>query len=304
MLLGDINKDDNIIISFDIGDKHFDFTTSLLRKVDKNDPLCTIYTDPITIHGNNLHIDNKRCLNQRINYHNQKSGRNHTWKDPKIEYVGKPRGHYVIKCPSDSIPENRRSALRVPINYKASCTMSDLQGKYPCTVFDVSVMGVGINIDIALAEKNPMHRLVYTKFKDEYLNKDFYITAKVLHATQLDIKTVRCGCEIISVEPSINEYINIKQMHSLAKAGLYEESENKKSNASEDNDGIMSDNDAGSMPDTEKKDHEADFSEKFKRDHPISFIYHGDICPICGQGNLTLIDGAYVCSACESIIEP
>ena len=29
-----------------------------------------------------------------------------------------------------------------------------------------------------------------------------------------------------------------------------------------------------------------------------------DIIHICGKGNLTLIDGAYVCSACESIIEP
>ena len=178
--------------------------------------------------------------------------------------------------------------------------MSDLQGKYPCTVFDVSVTGVGINIDIDLAEKNPMHRLVYTKFKDEYLNKDFYITAKVLHATQLDIKTVRCGCEIISVEPSINEYINIKQMHSLAKAGLYEDSEHKKENTSGEKSGVEN----AAENDTEKKDHEADFSDKFKRDHPISFIDHGDVCPICGKGNLTLIDGAYVCSACESIIEP
>ena len=299
MILGEIPREDNIIISFEIGRKHFDFTTSLLPKVDKEEPDLVIYSNPIMIQGSCLKIDNNKCQNQSLKYFNERSGRTHIWKNPEIEYRPSPRGHYHIKCETESTLENRRRALRVPINFKSSCTMSDLEGKYPCTVCDVSVTGVGINIDIALAEKNPIHRLVYTRFTDEILGKDFFITARVLHSTPLDRKTSRCGCEIINVSPSINEYINLKQMHKLAKANLYEEIKKM----------TVEDSPEPEPEETEetakkKKYGDLEFSENYKRHHPISFLSHGDLCPICEKGHVMFKDGVFVCSSCESIIDP
>ena len=299
MILGEIPKTDNLIISFEIGKKHFDFTTSLLPKVDKEQPDHVIYSDPIMIQGNCLKIDNNKCLNQSLKYFNQRSGRTHIWKNPEIEYRPKPRGHYHIKCDAESTMENRRRALRVPINSKSICTMSDLEGKYPCTVCDVSVTGVGINIDIALAEKHTIHRLVYTQFKDEAINTVFYITARVLHSTPLDSKTSRCGCEIINVSPSINEYINLKQMHKLAKANLYEEI----SGMTVANEPETADK-TGEAGGSDRKEGGPEFSDSFKKHHPISFLSHGDICPICEYGHVMFNDGVFVCSACESIIDP
>ena len=288
MILGEIPREDNIIISFEIGTKHFDFTTSLLPKVDKDEPELVVYSEPIMIQGSCLKIDNNRCHNQSLKYFNQRSGRTHIWTDPEIEYRPKPRGHYHIKCNDESRLENRRRALRVPINFRSTCTMSNLDGKYPCTVCDVSVTGVGINIDIALAEKNPVHRLVYTRFRDEIMGKDFYITARVLHSTQLDRKTSRCGCEIVTVSPSINEYINLKQMHKLARANLYDE--------------IKQMTVADEPEENRRKGIE--FSESFRRLHPISFLSHGDPCPVCEKGHVMFIDGVFVCSECESIMDP
>ncbi len=295
MILGEIQKTDNIIISFEIGTKHFDFTTALLPKVDKEHPDHVIYSDPILIQGSCLKIDNNKCQNQSLKYFNQRSGRTHIWKNPEIEYRSKPRGHYHIKCEAESILENRRRALRVPINSRSSCTMSDLEGKYPCTVCDVSVTGVGINIDIALAEKNPLHRLVYTQFKDEITECVFYITARVLHSTPLDRKTSRCGCEIINVSPSINEYINLKQMHKLAKANLYEEiSGMTVADVREpDKEGVLG-----------VTDIRPELSDSFKRNHPIAFLSPGDPCPICERGHVMFKEGVFVCTACESIIDP
>ncbi len=295
MILGEIPKTDNLTISFNIGDKHFDFSTSILPKVDKENPDSVIYTDPIVIQDSYLKIDNNKCTDQEIRYFNQRSGRTHIWSDPEIEYRKEPRSHYVIKCSAASVPKNRRRALRVPINYKTSCTMSLLNGKYPCTVYDVSVTGVGINIDIALAEKNPLHRLVYTQFKDDILNKDFYITARVLHTTQLDSKTSRCGCELVSISPSINEYINLRQMHKLAKANILDE-------MTDSTDTLSPETEAA--PVEEKPDQGIHFSEKFRNDHPFEFLEHGDMCPVCENGRLKLYNGVFICSNCESIIEP
>ncbi len=294
MILGEIPREDNIVISFDIGSKHFDFTTSLLPKVDKNDPDSVIYSDPIMINERCLKIENSKCVNQKIKYFNERSGRTHFWKDPEIEYRTSPRGHYAIRCDKASDLENRRRAIRVPINYRSSCTMSDLDGKYPCMVYDVSVTGVGINIDIALAEKNPMHRLVYTQFKDEVIDRVFYITARVLHSTPLDPKTTRCGCELISVSPSINEYINMKQMHKLAKANLFEEI----------NKMTVEDVREEDLTETDGEREKMRYSEEYKRKHPISFITHGDVCPICEKGHVSFNDGVYICSECQSIIDP
>ena len=293
MILGEIPREDNIIISFEIGKKHFDFTTSLLPKIDKEEPDLVVYSDPIMIQGSCLKIDNNKCQNQSLKYYNQRSGRTHIWYNPEIEYRPTPRGHYHIKSDQESTLENRRRALRVPINFKSSCTMSDLEGKYPCTVCDVSVTGVGINIDISLAEKNPLHRLVYTRFRDEIMEKDFFITARVLHSTPLDSRISRCGCEIINVSPSINEYINLKQMHKLAKANLYDEFKQMT---------------VADVPDASRGEMERDgspkFSESYKRHHPIAFLSHGDVCPICEKGHVMFNEGVFVCSECESIIDP
>lgn len=295
MVLGEIPKTDNLTISFDISGKHFDFSTAILLKVDKETPDTVIYTDPIMIRDRYLRIDNDKCQNQEIRYFNQRSGRTHSWKDPEIEYITEPRSHYRIKCEADSTLKNRRRALRVPINYKTSCTMSMLNGKYPCTVFDVSVTGVGINIDIALAEKNPLHRLVYTQFKDDVLKKDFYITARVLHTTQLDSKTSRCGCELVSITPSINEYINLKQMHKMAKANLFDEIQDITDEVTQ----VVE-----TAAPVEKQEPEIEFSDRFKNEHPFEFLEHGDMCPVCENGRLKLLNGAFICSSCESIIEP
>lgn len=294
MILGELPRTDNIVISFDIGSKHFDFTTSLLPKVDKDKPDEIVYSEPIMINGRCLKIENSKCVNQKIKYFNQRSGRTHYWKDPEIEYRTSPRGHYAIRSERASELENRRRAIRVPINYRSSCTMSDLEGKYPCMVYDVSVSGVGINIDITLAEKNPLHRLVYTQFKDEVINRVFYITAKVLHTTPLNSKITRCGCEIITVSPSINEYINMRQLHHLAKAKLFDELQEMT---------VEDVPEVGELPETETKG-KMRYTEDYKKSHPISFLSHGDVCPICEKGHVSFDDGVFVCSVCESIIDP
>ena len=289
MYLGEIEKTDNIVISFDLGDRHFDFTTTLLPDTDKEDARKTIYSECVTVNDLPIHIDS-RCNNVEIRYLNQISGRTHFWKDVSVEY--EPEGRYRIHCDNDSTPENRRRAVRIGINRKSDCIISLLNGRYPCTVNDISVTGIGLNIDVALADKNLHHRLIYTHFEDHILRKRFYIKARCLHCTKLDNKTVRCGCEIISITPSINEYINIKQTHRLAKLANYEEPAIREIPAEK------ADYEPEKEPETKDR---LWISPKFLKRH--SMYKEGDICPVCESGRLHETDGCFLCDVCESMLE-
>lgn len=215
MLLGEIPKTDNVLISFDLADKHFDFTTTLLPNTDKENPKGKIITEPVVIQGNSLHIDS-RCRNQALRYLNPFSGRTHEWKDVSIQYVKNNNTEkYEIFCDRDSIPVNRRGAVRIPLWITTECTVSGLEGRYPCDIYDISVTGVGINIDVELAEKHLLNRLIYTHFEDVILDKKFFIKCCCLRCTPVGGSVMRAGCEIINVTPSINEYINERQTHKL-----------------------------------------------------------------------------------------
>ena len=229
MYLGEIPKTDKIVISFDIRDKHFDFTTDMLPFVSPEDSDNTVFCAPIIIKDNVLHMDN-RCRNVHVRYLNALSGRLHVWRGVTVTFSKKPQSSYILQAKGDSTPVNRRHSIRIPVGYKSACTISLIKGKYPCVVNDISISGIGINIGSELAEKNVEKRQIYTEFEDDILKKRFYVKAKILHTFKLNATTVRCGCEIINVTPSLNEYINIKQTHSLARAAVFNSSLNKELN--------------------------------------------------------------------------
>ena len=334
MYLSEVPKTDKIIISFDIRDKHFDFTTDLLPFVDSEDPENTVYSAPIVIMGNRLHLDS-RCKNMMVRYLNQLSGRLHVWKNISLSYTKRPEPGYIIKGQGDSIPVNRRHSIRIPVNYKSACTISLIDGKYPCVVNDISITGVGINIGSDLAEKNVIHRQIYTEFEDELLKKRFYLKANILHTFRLDASTVRCGCEIINITPSINEYINIKQTHSLAKVANYSAIINgdlnailtdasdlilKSSAEAAFNDVPEDDANGGALPapapdqkstGTLKEGRTAPVTELKYTPSPLKaktagdsyWLKDGGVCPVCEQGFLTFMEDAYHCNNCGSILE-
>ncbi len=212
MLIGEIPKSDKIIISFEIHDRPFEFTTDLLEE-KAADPHAA-FAAPIVIQGNDLHIDS-RCRNLCVKFPNARSGRVHLWENVRVQYTDRPTPRYIIMSPDDSKQYNRRGAIRVSINTRSKCSISNIEGVHPCTIQDVSISGVGINIDISIAERHLTSREVVTKFYDEITEQTFQIRGRCVHTTRLFKDIYRCGCEIIEVQPSINEYINLKQMHRL-----------------------------------------------------------------------------------------
>ncbi|MBQ9606454.1 MAG: PilZ domain-containing protein [Lachnospiraceae bacterium] len=298
MYLSEVPKTESIIIAFDIKDKHFDFTTNLLPYADAEDPENTIYAEPIIILENALHIDN-RCHHMEIRYLNPISGRLHVWKDVSIRYQRKPERSYIIKGNGDSTPVNRRHSVRISVGYRSSCTISMLDGKYPCVVNDISITGIGINVGSDLESKNLIHRLIYTYFEDDVLEKIFHVKARILHVFRMNPSTVRCGCEILSISPSINEYINVKQTHVLARASNYtDEALNAGLNDFEDE----------SIAAAKKT--EAAYIQKqpvapaAPPQHDASYwLKDGGVCPVCEKGRLHFLTDAYYCDICGSILE-
>ncbi len=69
MKIKEIPKTDNIIIGFDLAERHYSFTTSLIT-IRGEECVCAL---PIEINGNELHLDS-RCENVTIEYLNQLSG--------------------------------------------------------------------------------------------------------------------------------------------------------------------------------------------------------------------------------------
>ncbi|MBR5375642.1 MAG: PilZ domain-containing protein, partial [Lachnospiraceae bacterium] len=219
MYLWEIPKTDNIIISFFLSGRKFNFTTSIEPK--EREEKDGIYIPPIIVAGSVLNLDS-RCENFAVLYTNQASGRTHIWNRVEVRHEFGDRERYAILSEDESVPENRRGAVRIPVGIQADCTISLLSGKYPCYINDISVTGIGANVDVKLAEKNLMHRLIYTHFTDSILGKTFYIKGRILHVTIQKDGSARCGCEILTITPSINEYINLKQTYRLARATQFE----------------------------------------------------------------------------------
>lgn len=295
MFLWEIPKTDNIIISFFLSGRKFNFTTSIEPK--EREEKDGIYIPPIVVAGSTLNLDN-RCENFAILYTNQASGRTHIWNSVQVLHEFGDRERYAVISKDESVPENRRGAVRIPVGIKADCTISLLNGKYPCYINDISVTGIGANVDVKLAEKNLMHRLIYTHFTDDVLKKTFYIKGRILHVTIQKDGSARCGCEILTITPSINEYINLKQTYRLARATQFGKT-----------DGTAVETPVETAFETaaaklllEKEEENAPKEEK------ANYIWnskYGGICPVCEEGKLTWNDDekCFICDICESMLE-
>ncbi len=297
MYLWEIPTNESIVVSFDLNSKRYDFNTELIPircRVPNS-----IYTEPIVVSGKIMRFSSM-LKNITIRYLNRRSGRTHTWDGVTIKYEQPPKNLYVITCEKDSFQINRRRAVRIPVNKKAECRISLLEGNYKCIINDISVTGIGINIDVALANKNLFHRIISTKFTDPALRKTFYIEARCLHCTQIDPKIVRCGCEIISVDPPINEYINSKQIKNLAKASQREEIEETDIFYESEQ---TPENDALSEP-IEKAEAEEDEKDSWtsKPDDKL-IIGEGELCPVCEKGRLHKSMGYFICESCGSMLD-
>lgn len=216
MLIGEIPKDSNIVLGFQLTERRFDMQLHVFQSTITKDKLA-IFTEPIMVCGIISRFSQK-YQNIEVRYVNVLSGRTHTWIDVCVEYFDKPFPFYRISCEKESLLENRREAIRIPINVKSTCEISNLDGIYPCVIHNISINGIGIDIDLRLAEKKLIHRTVYTTFNDEVLGRSFSILGICVHTTPVEKNLVRCGCEIMAVEPSINEYINTKQTIELLRA--------------------------------------------------------------------------------------
>ncbi len=284
MYLWEIPKTENIVISFFLSGRKFNFTTSIEPK--EREEKDGIYIPPIVVAGSTLNLDN-RCENFAIHYMNQASGRTHIWNNVSIIHEYGEKERYAIVSKDESVPENRRGAVRIPVGIQADCTISLMNGKYPCYINDISVTGIGANVDVRLAEKNLMHRLIYTHFTDEVLKKTFYIKGRILHVTIQKDGSARCGCEILTITPSINEYINLKQTYRLARATQFRAPETPEEIAAK-----LLINDEAKEPEEEK----------------VNYVWnskYGGICPVCEEGKLRWDDDekCFICDICESMLE-
>ena len=297
MYLWEIPKKSRIVVSFELNSKQHDFNTEVIPI--KCREANSIYTEPIEISGKIMRFSSM-LKNIAIRYLNTRSGRTHTWTDVTIHYEQPPKNLYVITCEKDSIQINRRKAVRIPVNKKSECKISMLEGEYKCVINDISITGIGINIDVALANRNLFHRTIYTHFTDSILKKTFHIEARCLHCTPIDPKVVRCGCEIISVDPPINEYISAKQRNSLAKSARHEDTEETD---------IFYD----SVPSSESNDIENEAEQPIVEEEDLNswtskpedqlILTEGALCPVCEKGKLHRSKGCYICESCGSMLD-
>ncbi|MCR4908818.1 MAG: PilZ domain-containing protein [Lachnospiraceae bacterium] len=285
MYLWEIPKQDNIIIHFDLGGKHFGFTTKLLPGDASMEH--AVYTEPVLISGTILRI-NKQCKNLAVSYFSTASGRTHYWdQDLTIEFDKAGHEKYVIRSKQDSIPQNRRMAIRVTINAPSECTISLLEGKYPCTVMNVSVTGIGINVAGGLTERQLSHHIIVTYFTDDMTRERFIVKARILHVNPVNATVMRCGCEIIDVTPPINEFINLRQMNRLSKSSRIESPGIPNQPQQPDKAVIPEANELIPEPPDEKS---IDLTGvELKEDAE---------CPACHKGRLYRSMGCYICDDC------
>lgn len=278
MLIGETHTGENIMLSFTLGGRHFTLSTHI-SPMACEDKAKSVKAEPILIHENTLHLD-ERCKELEVRYLNPSSGRTHIWRGATISYIPED-DLYEIHCENDSTPENRRRAVRIPINERTECVISLLNGSYPCIVNDVSVTGVGLDMDARLMDSFLKNRIICTKFRDEAMGCEFCLTAKCLHATKINERIVRCGCELINVTPSMNEYINTKQTHRLKKTDQFMKGDRISMQEQMIKDTVL----------PEKSD------EGF-------MIAEDGLCPLCEHGLLIYDEGCYICPECGSMLEP
>lgn len=293
MFLWEIPRKDSIVISFDLKSRRFNFKASIFNMACREKD--SIYVEPIVISGRTLCID-ERCQNIEIKYLNSKSGRTHTWRDVTVRYEKPPKDLYVLTSEKDSKQINRRKAIRVAVNELTDCNISLLDGRYKCIISDLSVTGVGINLNISLAEKKLFHRTIHTQYIDPDTKIRYDIMAKCIHCTRLDAKTVRCGCELVSVHPPINELVNAKQVSKYTKSSLRDIKEDII-------DLTEIEADLPAAPITEMTEEEALKAEWFSSSMQEYVIGEGALCPVCEQGRLHLSDGFFICDDCGSMLD-
>ena len=297
MYLWEIPYNDSIVVSVDLNSKRYDFNTELIPI--KCREANSIYTEPIVISGNIMRFSSM-LKNISVRYLNRRSGRTHTWDNVSIRYEQPPKNLYVITCEHDSVQINRRRAVRISVNKKTECKISMLEGDYKCVINDISVTGIGINIDVALANRNLFHRTIYTHFTDVYLQKTFHIEARCLHCTQIDAKVVRCGCEIIKVDPPINEYINAKQLQKLSKSSQHQDIEETDIFYESEPSSKSSEEEKEPLPPVEEEDEMSNWTSK--PDNKL-IIGEGEICPVCEKGILHRSMGYFICDSCGSMLD-
>ncbi len=279
MYIGEIPKNEKILLSFDLTGNHYTVSTSVIGY--GKPPLTTLHTTTIKMEDD-LRYLNGLCKNLEITYLSTETGRTHIWNQAVLRYIIGAGEHFEIRCEKASSPLNRRRAIRIGVGARSDCNISLIDGKYPCIVNDISVTGIGIEIDARLAEKDLAHRTIFTHFRDGMLNKEFTIIAECLHTTKVNDRIVRCGCELVSVTPSINDYIKTRQLYWLARTPQ------------------------PSLSDEEKKRMESELVSATAIVMPEEsgmIISEGMRCPLCNEGMLVYNENYYECPKCGSMLE-
>ena len=217
MLIGEIPKNTNIVLRFHLTKRWFEVPLNVIQNTYEKEGNA-IYTEPIVVCG----IVSKFSQGYHgvsVKYQNVLTGITYIWTDIKVEYHSSPFDYYRITSEREStVLENRRAAVRVPVNIEASCRIGNGKGMSPCTVHDLSIYGVGVNLDLRFAGKNIVNQMIYVTFCDQELEQTYEIYGICTHTTPLKKGLIRCGCKIIEVKPSINEYVSTRQTAELIRA--------------------------------------------------------------------------------------
>ncbi len=279
MYLGEIPKNEKILLSFDLTGNHYTFSTTVTGH--GTPPMITLHTTTVTMEDDLKYL-NGLCKNLEISYLDKRSGRTHIWTQAVLHYITGADEYFEIRCNSHSSPVNRRRAIRIGVGAFSYCSISLIDGQYPCIVIDVSVTGIGIEIDARLAKSDLAHRTIFTRFTDKILNQEFIVIAECLHTTRVNDQIVRCGCELVSVTPPISDFIKTRQLYGLSRAPQYVMSEEEKRRMESElvaATAIVLPEESGMI------------------------IAEGMRCPLCDKGMLAYTENYYECPVCGSMLE-
>lgn len=201
MLFSEVHTGAQIKVSFQVNNRHFSFTTTV---IDMN------RLSMIHVNGQPLHIRNSICEKIIVAYVNPDSGRTHIWKEVSIDPV--EDSYYAIEVHDDSVQLNRRNAVRVPINLKALCEISNINDPLEVEVLDLSISGVSFSFNIHCDIPKLIGRTLRLEFSDSIEKAAFVINAVIVNVNVSEELSYRCGCSILDSKPPVNTYVNRKQI--------------------------------------------------------------------------------------------
>lgn len=213
-LLKDLSPDTEVVLSFVLNDKLFEFPLKIIYKKDKN-----VFLEIIKINNKILGFSNSKIPISLIFY--RENNKPLIWERCNIEILRDKDDKHYYKINGDIKGReiNRRKDFRVSIGLNIDVKIGTNKKVINGTLYDLSASGFSIIVDKNNDSLNAVNEFVRISFDDINLNYHISLMGKIVRLDDgvVSDNKILCGCHFIKNYPNIGQYLSLKQREYLAK---------------------------------------------------------------------------------------